>query len=78
MFSFVGDGLALIGAPPSTGGSAGPSAIYSLTDAGIPTDGVTGVGVVPNSGLYYDSSNNNLYLNIGTLALPVYSGLIRT
>lgn len=71
---FAAIGVALIGDPPSV---SGPSAIYSLTGAGVPTDGVTGVGVVPNSGNYYDSANNNVYLNIGTLALPVYSGFLR-
>lgn len=71
---FAAIGVALIGDPPS---SSGPGAVYSLVGAGIPTDGVTGVGVVPNSGYYYDSTNNNVYLNIGTLALPVYSGFLR-
>ncbi len=67
----------MVGDPPGSGGGSGPNAIYSLTGAGAPTDGVTGVGIVPNSGFYYDSTNNNPYLNIGTSLLPVYSGLIR-
>lgn len=69
MLYLVGGGFALVGAPPAQQ--------YNLSAAGVPTDAVTGVNVVPNGGVYFDTTGTNVYLNIGTISLPVYSGFVR-
>ncbi len=59
------------------GGGAAPGAaatIYKLQGAGAPVDGLTGAGVVGVGERYFDTTNKIEYINIGTLAAPVYSG----
>jgi len=68
-------GLGWSAGAPAPGGAA---TLYKLQGAGAPTDGVTGVGVVDTGELYYDTTNENIYVNVGTKAVPAYSGLLRT
>lgn len=61
--------------PPVGGASA---TIYKLQGAGPPVDGVTGVGIVNTGELYLDTTAPNAYMNVGTAAVPAYSGIART
>ena len=75
--AFAPLGVSPIGAP--AGGAPGAAAtLYKLQAAGAPTDGVTGAGTVDNGELYRDTTNNVIYQNIGTLASPVYSGIMQS
>lgn len=47
--------------------------IFFLTDTGAPTDGVTGANIAGPGSEYTDYSTGNKYVNIGTLASPVWA-----
>lgn len=67
------------GAPGSSGGGtpAGTSPVPFITAAGVPTDGVTGVGVAAKGTLYLNSTNGQWYTNTGSAAAPVWSLMIQ-
>lgn len=64
------------GAAPTAGGGAGT--IYKLQGAGAPVDGVTGVGIVAKGEKYLDTTNVVEYINVGTIAAPVWHGHSQT
>lgn len=65
-----------VGAAPS-GTPAGTSPMASISGAGAPVDGVTGVGVADKGTFYFDETNAQWYTNTGSAAAPVWSPLIQ-
>lgn len=49
--------------------------IFNVTGSGAPTSGAsgTGVGICGPGSEYTDSANGNIYINVGTLAVPSWS-----
>lgn len=45
----------------------------SAVNAGAPTDGVTGAGVLSKGALLRDTTNAVLYINTGTKATPAWT-----
>lgn len=52
---------------------AANSKVFTLVNAGAPTNGVTGIGIAGKGCLLVDTTNGTLYQNTGTLASPTWT-----